>query len=414
MAYPVGHPTSIIGPQLHNRNVTEFEGLIRCTVVPPRSLYLPLLPSRIGGKLMFVLCFTCAMNKQQTVCKHTRRQRSIKGTWVSIEIQRAQELGYEVMRIHEVWHYPQTTKYDHDSGTGGIFAGYMNTFIGQKLEASGFPPGVVTSEEKKDYVRRVKEVEGVQLNIDNIKPNPGARAVAKLCLNNLWGKLAQRSNLTKKEFIREPREFFRIMTSEAYEVTDSYLVNEECVYVSYKHANGYEEPSPHTSPIIASYVTAHARLLLYSYLEKLNTRVLYYDTDSIIYKSSLGEYEPELSNHLGSMSDELGGEYITEFVSNGAKTYAYKTNGGRQVVKCKGFTLNKLASDQITFDVMKDMATRDDHITLTVNQGNIIRRQTKRLRIYTEAEERVYQRTFDKRVRRPDHTSTPYGYIEPW
>lgn len=412
MHYPIGHPVCLIGPELHNRNVDEFEGIIRCTVLPPRDLYLPLLPSKIGGKLMFVLCRTCAVNKQLSKCNHTNKQRSLTGTWVSLELQRAQQLGYTILRLHEIWHYQSTTKYDKNTKSGGLFAGYMNTFVKLKLEASGFPHTVITDEDKQKYVADVKKSEGIDLDIDNIRQNAGVRAISKLCLNNLWGKLAQRSNLTKKSFVYEPREFFEIMTSKSYEVIDCHLVNADCVYVSYKHANGFEQPSKNTSPIVAAYVTTHARLVLYNYLEQLQQRVLYCDTDSIIYKSSPGDYHPPLSENLGAMSDELGGQYITEYVSNGAKTYAYKTSGGDSVVKCKGFTLNKLASERITFDVMRDMATSDEHKIVTVKQPCKIKRQIKKLRICTEEEERIYQRTFDKRVRRPDHTSIPYGYVE--
>ena len=61
------------------------------------------------------------------------------------------------------------------------------------------------------------------------------------------------------------------------------------------------------------------------------------------------------------MTDVLGGSYITDYVSNGPKTYAYRTGDGIQVVKVKGFTLN---SQQLTFDVMKYMAISDqeEHI----------------------------------------------------
>ena len=60
------------------------------------------------------------------------------------------------------------------------------------------------------------------------------------------------------------------------------------------------------------------------------------DTDSVIYRSSPGDLHPDLSDAMGSMTDELDGCYITEFTSNGAKTYGYKTSDGEQVLKCKG------------------------------------------------------------------------------
>ena len=59
-------------------------------------------------------------------------------------------------------------------------------------------------------------------------------------------------------------------------------------------------------------------------------KVLYYDTDSVIYRSSLGNVHPTPKNAMGRMTDDLDGAFITEITSNGAKTYAYKTIKGRQ------------------------------------------------------------------------------------
>lgn len=42
------------------------------------------------------------------------------------------------------------------------------------------------------------------------------------------------------------------------------------------------EPLPHTSPVIAAFCTAWARLELYKCLENLGRRVLYMDTDRYI------------------------------------------------------------------------------------------------------------------------------------
>ena len=67
-------------------------------------------------------------------------------------------------------------------------------------------------------------------------------------------------------------------------------------------------------------------------------------------------YNPPLSEFVGGMTDELGGNYITEYVSNGPKNYAYRIGDGIQVVKVKTFTLNFVATLQLTFDVMKEMA----------------------------------------------------------
>ena len=72
------------------------------------------------------------------------------------------------------------------------------------------------------------------------------------------------------------------------------------------------------------------------------------------------------------MTDELGGSYITEYVCNGPKNYAYRTCDGKQVVKVKGFTLNFVASQQLTVDVMKEMAIseQEEHIIVSESREN--------------------------------------------
>ena len=39
------------------------------------------------------------------MCAHTDNERMLRGTWATIEIQKAVELGYRVLKIHEVWHF---------------------------------------------------------------------------------------------------------------------------------------------------------------------------------------------------------------------------------------------------------------------------------------------------------------------
>ena len=57
---------------------------------------------------------------------------------------------------------------------------------------------------------------------------------------------------------------------------------------------------------------------LFQELFKLDDRVLYYDTDSIIFLSTPNMYEPELADFLGKFTNEIkGGNFIKEFVSAG-------------------------------------------------------------------------------------------------
>jgi hypothetical protein len=65
-------------------------------------------------------------------------------------------------------------------------------------------------------------------------------------------------------------------------------------------------PLGNRNVIIASFVTAYARLELFEVLHKLQDSVLYYDTDSVIFveNRAWGRYI-ETGKYLGEMTDKL-------------------------------------------------------------------------------------------------------------
>jgi len=88
-----------------------------------------------------------------------------------------------------------------------------------------------------------------------------------------------------------------------------------------------ELPEPDfTSVAIASYVTAQARLYLYSFMEKLGERLLYCDTDSVFFKQGPADPPLEKGDFLGQMTDELDkwpGSCIQEFVCGKFQSQIY-------------------------------------------------------------------------------------------
>ena len=128
---------------------------------------------------MFPLCKTCADTLNQNPCTHTDEERAILSTWCHVELMKAIEKGYEVLEIHEVWHWEETSN--------ELFSGYVNTFLKLKQEASGYPKHCVTDEQKQRYIDEYYEHEGVRLDPNKIRYNSGLRWVAKLMLNSLWG-----------------------------------------------------------------------------------------------------------------------------------------------------------------------------------------------------------------------------------
>ncbi|KAG8233074.1 hypothetical protein J437_LFUL013074 [Ladona fulva] len=147
MKYPVGHPTIFVGDECPP--IEECEGIVKCTTLPPRGLYHPVLPYQCGGKLTFPLCRSCVEGSVQEDCPHDGEdERSITGTWVSEEVKKALQMGYKMTACHEVWNY-KTTIYDRTSNEGGLFSGYINKFLKLKQEASGWPSGCTSEEDKK-------------------------------------------------------------------------------------------------------------------------------------------------------------------------------------------------------------------------------------------------------------------------
>jgi hypothetical protein len=51
--------------------------------------------------------------------------------------------GYKILEIQEVYQY-EVTQYNPETGDGGLFVEYVNTFLKLKAEASGYPSWVKT------------------------------------------------------------------------------------------------------------------------------------------------------------------------------------------------------------------------------------------------------------------------------
>ena len=64
----------------------------------------------------------------------------------------------------------------------------------------------------------------------------------------------------------------------ANEVSCVRLINEKLVMVMHKLEEDFIETNSRLNVVIAAYVTAQARMKLYTYIRQLQERVLYFDT----------------------------------------------------------------------------------------------------------------------------------------
>ena len=220
--------------------------------------------------------------------------------------------------------------------------------------------------------------------------------------------------MTKTKQVTEPKDLYAYLDSDQYEVKDAQMINDETVEIQYVEKEGFVEENNKVNIVIAAFTTAYARLKLYDLLDLLQERVLYYDTDSVVYVHEPSKPDPPLGDYLGELTDELKGDYITTFISGGPKNYSYVTNTGEAIVKIRGITLNYDASKTIKVDVMRHLVELyvDCHIQdkVTVNIPYKITRDKKEKNIVTKRTKKDYRIVYNKRIVKDNYETVPYGY----
>ena len=400
--YPTGAPELIFD---NFDSLDDYFGFIRCKITPPRGLFHPVLPFRYQGKLLFPLCRTCVETQQVTPCTHTDIERQLSATWTTPELQKAVSVGYTLDEIERVWHFP--------SSSNGLFKDYMQRFLKLKQEASGYPPGVVTDVEKDEYIRDYLANEGVALDKDAILYNPALRLVSKLCMNSTWGKFCEREERTTTEIVGSQSRFSQLMFSDQYRVSQFAFLSPKVAVVTYKNPDKTKS-SECSNLFVGCFTTAYGRLALYNLLEKLGRRVIYYDTDSVIFSEREGEWMPPTGPYLGDLTSELAADdFIVEFVSLGPKSYAYRTHRKHSQVKCKGVTLNARNSAVVTFDTMSALVrgfVEKTEVTPLTTSIATIKRNKKTFTLHNATLSRKLQVVYTKRIPLPDFTTLPYGF----
>jgi len=295
---------------LRTLELNAHVAMVECEVECPSALYHPVLLTRREDRLVASLDIT-------------------SGVWASNELVVALEKGYKITSI---------TKALVSETSRDLFKEYIDTFMEMKARHS---PG-------------------------GAEPNDGRRAVAKMMLNSLWGKLAQRDRNTSVRYFtghRKLLEWRRVASaynSGRLEGLDVIEATPEYLFARLETTEKEDLKLKTTDLLLAAFVTSRARMRLYERLDVLGERVMYHDTDSVIARLEPDFPDLERGTELGEWSDELtrAGDpqnTITDFVALGPKTYAYRTarpdpKGKMEVVKSKGF------STGFTFDEYRDLA----------------------------------------------------------
>ena len=282
-----------------------------------------------------------------------------------------------------------------------------------KLESTKYD--FKTREEEATFKLKIKK--SLDIDVEKFEFNTGLRSISKLCLNSFRGKFSQRSNMSQTKYITEVSEFYEILLEDKLDNKNFQFINDDMVQMTYNIKDQFVDNSKNTNIYIACFTTSHARLMLYNKLDYLQEKVLYFDTDSIIYADD-GTKNIETGDMLGDMSDELSGKGITNFVSQvkespilSPKSYSFKYGDNEEKSAIKGFTLNYENSSTLNHDSMSKIVKKQIRERMIVSENNITRKNRE---IVNEYCEKVFKFGCDKRVIRQvdeNHTDTlPYGY----
>ena len=214
------------------------------------------------------------------------------------------------------------------------------------------------------------------------------------------------------------------LTDQTKVIKDFHILDTGMVVMEYVHSEEFQEVDCKTNVIITSMCSAYSHLKLWRIMNRLGNRVMYHNTDSVIYMSYPGQWKPPTGKYLGDLANELAclqtgcsgcstGCWIVEFVSCGAKNYAYRLNTGEVVCKVQGFSLNFSASQVVNLNSMKEAlhAWKEvDTYSEMVTLKTMSMRDKLTAIVYTYMMPKHYGVMYNKWVVMEDFSTFTYGY----
>lgn len=400
--------------------VKTWFGFVECDLDIISYIHHPVLVAKGDGKLLADL-----NNKRHFVT-------------TCIELQHALENGYALKHVYEYHEYEKSTE---------LFKSYLQQYLTVKITNSGIPGYIKTDEDWEAFAKFHEEELGIHLLKEEMCKNAGKKQLAKLMLNSLWGKFAEAKNYCEHKVLQSSLEYQRFETMTDACLIDikftTHLPDNKCmvIYKNQTTASFNRNRSFRSNIALAAHVTAWGGLILWSEMNKLGNRVIYHDTDSIVYEYNKNKYNIPEGKYLGEWEDETSGLPIVRFVSTGPKTYAYGYLGKSELplteqsirtlinnkkeyevdeeagelyeityhCKCKGFTLNAYNSKQANFDSLSKLLRKE--ITAV---------ETKALQFYWDRSTnemssgyvlKSMKLTYDKGViDHSDYSVYPHGY----
>lgn len=330
---PCGTPEIIPGWEVdgdrlfHPDMNVKYWGYIRCRIIPNRKCMIGLLPHRSEeGRLLF----------------HLDEQ---DGCWGLNEVELAVQNGYQISHIYEIIHFGPNERSDT------LFRPYVEFFLTMKQESEGWEKLGASSKTptEEEMVRVADQLfhdngELGHIHIEKVKVSKLKRAFAKLLLNSLWGKLAQKTRNKMQTTIYSMQKFNEIWNDPRVDRTSCLFreISRGVFRMEYVYKMEFVRQNARGNVLTAAKVTEHSRCRLHRQMLRIGMkRIIYCDTDSIIALLEIGVAALLMGIGLGKWTDEYKDKVIRAFFGLAPKTYMLELENKPELeIKAKGIQLS--------------------------------------------------------------------------
>jgi len=395
----VGKFNTAIGSELQKyievkENKIIFKGQIlllgaaHVRILPPQNLQFPFLQYRVDDLHCFLtLCKQCAITRSEK-CSHNSTLRAMDSCWLISDLNKALELGYEILSWFEL-HYYEKSEF--------ILKDYSKILFALKLQNSGFPSDLISDEQKLQYCKEINETMQFSndfcLTLNNVCDNSAQKQLFKSMLNNFYGKFSQNSNYTQTIFINSHHQLMNLFKTN--EVVSLFNVNEFNLQVEFRPLK--ISPNKLSCIYIGAQITSYARCIVYDYMMSLlnaGGKIYSVINDAIFYSLPKNVKDPLPFNNLcGSFKPVVPpSKKIIAYFALGNCNYSFLTQNPdgllEQTLKVKGLTLTNLSNqNKVTIEMFENFI--DEHFADNVKK--IVIEQKK---IKVDKEDKSFQMRF--------------------
>jgi len=329
----------------------EHVGVLMVDFTPPTDLKIAVIPTfQKTGEKGFQKCVWSLLPTKKAFVPSPLLQLAVRK-------------GYKIDKIYRV---------DRYKGESSPWAAILKLLYVAKLTNSMKAPECPL--ECKRISESYRRKFGMEIDFTDWDDNPGLKAAAKVLLNGMWGKHAesvdhQQTFVMNNDDNQDNWNFCQNVMSDLYsDISFDSLGN--FTMFKFKENRSFVKPTLMNGYLpVAVFVPCYGQMYLYNYMDQLGDRLLYVDTDSLIYKLDGGS-RLETGDIWGDL--EIESEDIVEFVALGPKTYGLKYSDGTKMFKCKGVSLKRAHLNIINFDKAVELVKNRDSDPIKVPQMNFV------------------------------------------